>query len=86
MFIYSGFIAITYNTITIALCPGSLSRYDSQKGKSVNWTAMFIKSDLALILSTEQATPDLTLQCSAADHELNVFLVEQNRTNWSLCG
>ena len=25
---------------------------------------MFIKSDLALILSTEQATPDLTLQCS----------------------
>ena len=47
---------------------------------------MFIKSDLALILSTEQATPDLTLQSSAADHELNVFLVEQNRTNWSLCG
>ena len=47
---------------------------------------MFIKSDLALILSTEQATPDLTLQCSAADHELNAFLVEQNRTNWSLCG
>ena len=45
---------------------------------------MFIKSDLALMLSTEQATPDLTLQCSAADHELNVFLVEQNRTNWSL--
>ena len=55
---------ITYNTFTVALCPGRLSRYDSQKGKSVKMTALFIKSDLALILSTEQATPDLTLQCS----------------------
>ena len=26
---------ITYNTFTIALCPGRLSSYDSQKGKSV---------------------------------------------------
>ena len=43
---------MTYNTYTIALCPGRLSSYDSQKGKSVKLTAMFIKSDLALILST----------------------------------
>ena len=52
VFIYSEFIEITYNTFTIALCPGRLSSYDSQKRKSVKLTAMFIKSDLALILRT----------------------------------